>query len=268
MRLVEQHLRLAAALFVLILCTRTIGSSPFTFPPQTRTDRQRSGQIDSEVAQWSAQLKSTDEEKRREAVMQLSHLDGEGAASAIASALTDSSPRVRAAAVAGLARRSEEGSVSLIAERLTKDKDEFVRKIAAHSLASFRGRARTDALIAALQDKKPEVRGAAAVALADHPDALAVAALAGPLADKDAFVRAHAARALGVNGSAAAQAVPALIKLLTSDEDNEVKRQAATALGRIGDRSALDALRRARHDKDPYLAQAALDAIRAIESKK
>jgi len=200
--------------------------------------------------------------------MQLSHLDGEGAASALASALNDRSPRVRAAAVAGLAHRGEEGSVSLLAERVTKDKDAFVRKVAAHSLAKFQGGARTAALIAALQDKKAEVRGAAAVALADHPDSLAVPSLARALTETDAFVRAHAARALGVNGSAAVQAVPALIKLLTSDEDNEAKRQAATALGLIGDRSALEALQRARRDKDPYLAQAALDAISAIENQK
>jgi HEAT repeat protein len=68
-----------------------------------------------------------------------------------------------------------------------------------------------------------------------------------------------------VNGRAAAQTVPALIALLTKDEDNEVKRQAAGALGQIKDRAALPALERARRDKDPYLVEAAAEAIRLIE---
>jgi HEAT repeat protein len=56
--------------------------------------------------------------------------------------------------------------------------------------------------------------------------------------------------------------------LLTSDEDSEVKRQAATALGEMGARLALTALERATHNSDPYLAQSARDAITAIEGKK
>lgn len=70
-----------------------------------------------------------------------------------------------------------------------------------------------------------------------------------------------------MNGSVATQVVPTLIGLLASDQDGEVKRQAAIALGSIGDRSALQALDRATHDSDPYLAQAALDSIRMMERK-
>ena len=92
--------------------------------------------------------------------------------------------------------------------------------------------------------------------------------LAAALSDKSAFVRAQTARALGVNGSAARQAVPTLIGLLASDRDAEVKRQAATALGSIGDHSALQSLDRATHDSDPYLAEAARDSIRMMERTK
>lgn len=268
MRPVARHTRFVTGLFVLIFFTRTVGSSlPYISPLQTQINPRSSREIDSEDAHWFAQLNSSDEEKRREAVMRLSRLEGNAATSALLSALTDPSSRVRAAAAAGIAERGEAPTAPLLAVCLAKDKDAFVRKTAAYALGRFQGIDRTVALIAALKDKDSEVRGAAAVSLGDHADRDAVAPLMAALSDKSAFVRAQAARALGVNGSAATRAVPALIRLLTSDEDSEVKRQAATALGPIGDRSALPALERARHDRDPYLAQAALDAIRMIDGK-
>jgi HEAT repeat protein len=269
MQPVAQHTLVVAALFILVFFTRNIGSSlPAVSPSQNQTNQQRSREIESEVAHWSVRLKSSDEEERRDAAMMLSRLESNAATSALAGALTDPSPRVRAAASAGLAERPDPSVAPLLAARVTQEKDAFVRKTLAYSLGKFRGPERTGALIAALKDKNPEVRGAAAVGLGDHPDPDALAALMTALSDKNPFVRAQAARALGVNGSAAAQAIPALTKLLTSDDDGEARRQAATALGRIGDRSALPALEHARHDKDPYLAQAALDAIKAIEGKK
>jgi HEAT repeat protein len=112
-----------------------------------------------------------------------------------------------------------------------------------------------------------EVRGAAAVALSSWPDAAAIAPLITSLSDKSAFVRAHAAAALGVNGRAAAQAVPDLVRVLTKDEDHEARRQAATALGRIGEPSALTPLQDAAHSSDPYLSQAAREAIREISKQ-
>lgn len=269
MQPVAQHTLVVAVLFTFVFFTRTIGSGlPVISPSQNQINQQQSREIESEVAHWSAQLKSSDEEECREAAMMLSRLESNAATSALAAALTDPSPRVRAAAAAGLAERPDPSVTHLLAARLTQEKDVFVRKTLAYSLGKFRGPERTAALIAALKDKNPEVRGAAAVALGDHPDPDALASLMTALSDKNPFVRAQAARALGVNGSTAAQAVPALTKLLTSDEDGEARRQAATALGRTGDRSAIPALEHARHDKDPYLAQAALDAIRAIEGKK
>jgi HEAT repeat protein len=265
MRPAAQHIRLVTGVFILTFLTRAAGSSfPFLFPLQTQTNPPGSREIDSEAARSFAQLNSPDEEKRRDAVMKLSRVEGNAATSALLSALPDSSPRVRAAAAAGIAERGEVSAVSLLAACLVKDKDAFVRKTTAYALGAFRGIDRTSALIAALKDKDPEVRGAAAVSLGDHAEPDAVAPLMTALSDKNAFVRAQAARALGVNGAAAKQSVPTLKMLLTSDEDGEVKRQAAAALGSIGDRSALRALERAAREGDPYLAQAALDAIKTI----
>ena len=260
-----QHTRLITGLLVVMLFTRVVVSSTSaTLPIQKQTSPQ-SSELDSDVSHWSSQLKSGDLEERREAVHGLSHIRTTAATSALIFALDDSSPIVRASAVGALGDRVDAGSAAAIALRLSSDKDPFVRKTAAYALGKATGAERTSALIAALKDKEPEVRAAAAVSLGEKPDAAAVEPLASALSDKSDFVRAQAARALGVNGRAAARAVASLVKLLTSDPDGEVKRQAAVALGSIGDRSALSALERAARDSDPYLAQAARASIRLIE---
>jgi HEAT repeat protein len=237
-----------------------------TLSLQVQADRQPSQETATEISRWANQLNSPDEEKRREAVVMLAALETPAAAPALTSALNDSSERVRAHAIAGLAVLGGQSSVALIAARLAQDKKPFVRKAAAYGLGRLRSTEATAALAAALKDKDIEVRGAAAFALGQYEDAAAVPALSRALADKQEFVRAQAARALGVNGRAAAQAVPSLVMLLTSDKDQEVKRQAATALGLIGERSALPALERAQHSPDPYLSRAALEAVGRIRS--
>lgn len=259
-----------AALFVLILFAPSIrplaSGLPGLFPLQTGIDQQRPRRIEPEAARWIAQLKSPNEEERFDAAIELAHLEDEAASSALALALTDPAPRVRGAAAAGLADRSET-YITQLASCIAKDKSSFVRATAAHALAAFTGPERTAALVAALKDKNLEVRGAASVALADHADALAVSPLIAALSDNTAFVRLHSARAIGVNGRAAREAVPTLTRLLSGDRDNEVRRQAATALGRIGDRSGLAALELTKTDPDPYLAQASVEATRMILEK-
>ena len=264
---VVQHRRLIiAGLHVVLILARIVASGfPSVSPSLPQINQRHSREIEAEVAHWSAQLKSGDQEERRDAAMKLSRLEGSAATSALVSALTDPSPLVRGAVVASLGERADTSVASPLAARLTSDKDAFVRKTAAYALGRFSGTERTSALLAALKDKDAEVRGAAAVSLGDHAESAAVVPLAAALSDKSAFVRAQAAHALGVNASAARQMVPTLIGLLASDHDGEVKRQAATALGSIGDRSALQALDRATHDSDPYLAQAARDSIRMME---
>src|SRR6185295_16095835 len=262
MQTIERHPEIAAGQLILILL--------FAFPAAAGIRpgfQQTPSTIESEVAHWAARLKSSDEEERREAVMMLSSFEGNAVLPALEIALTDNSPRVRAAALNGLASRRGSSIVPLLAARLTQDKIQFVRKAAAYALGAFEGAERTRALIGALNQKDLEVRGAAAVSLGDHPDGEAIAALTNALSDKSAFVRAQAARGLGVNGRASQPAVPTLIRLLGSDGDSEVKRRAATALGLIGDRSAIPALERARQNQDPYLVSLATDALEQIKKK-
>jgi len=220
--------------------------------------------LSSEIARLINQLKSSDEEERRDATLKLASLDTPAVIPALTSVLNDPSERIRALAITGLAQMGDSSLVPTVAARLLQDKKPFVRKAAAYALGRFHSNEGTAALTAALKDKDKEVRGAAAVSLGEYQDAQAISPLERALEDKSEFVRAQSARALGANGRAAAGSVPLLIKLLTSDKDQEVKRQAATALGRIGDRAALPALEHAQHDRDPYLSQAALEAIKKI----
>ena len=259
-------MRLVVGLLFIVLAP-IAGSSLSLSPAGPDQVNQKQARESEEVTHWAAQLKSGDLEERRDAVMRLSDMDGEAAISALVSGLNDSSPLVRALVLDGLAERSNPAVISLIAARLASDKDPFVRKTAAYALARSNGAQRTEALIAGLKDKDQEVRGAAAVALGDHPEPAAIAPLGLALTDKNDFVRAQSARALGINRSAASPAVPAMIRILGSDPDNEVKRQIVTALGLIGDRTAIPALERASHDGDSYLAQAARDSLKMIQEK-
>lgn len=264
---VARNIRFVTLFLVVLFACISASGLPNISPQQNQTNQRYTREIEAEVARWSEQLKSAGQEKRLEAAMNLAHIEGSAATSSLASALTDSSALVRAVALAGLANRPAASVAPLIAARLTSDKEPFVRKTAAYALGRFSGSERTAALIAALKDKDLEVRGAAAVSLGDHADSEAITPLVAALSDKTAFVRAQAARALGINTKGAARATPQLIKALTSDDDGDVRRHAATALGLIGERSALPALQTASHSSDSYLAQAARDAIAMIEAR-
>ena len=138
------------------------------------------------------------------------------------------------------------------------------------------------ALAAALEtDKRPSVRGAAAVALGQVGDAAAVPALAGALSrrlqasgffnrvrrrkvEEDAFVRRASAISLGQIASR--EAVPVLVETLSNARTpDDVRREAARALGLIGDPSAGNALRAALTARDPYLANIAFEALRKLD---
>ena len=88
------------------------------------------------------------------------------------------------------------------------------------------------------------------------------------LNDKDINVRYKAAVALGDIGPPAKRAVPYFIAALQQDENKYVRRTSAEVLGKIGDRSALEALKLAAgNDTDNDVRKAAQDAINKIDSK-
>ncbi len=236
-----------------------------------------------EIQKQQRRLASSEVEERRDALMRLGALRHPDASRVAVSGLSDAFPIVRATAVhAVLWLSAEESSTFLIP--LLSDKDEFVRRETAYALGKTRSKSAVSALVERLlHEKKDGARGAAAVALGQIADDAAVVPLthvlqpqfampgskkAGQSKSKEnVFVLRAAARSLGQIGSRAA--VPVLIAMLEDDKaSDDVRREAATALGWIRDPVAVSALRGALMARDPYLSLAADEALRKIAQSK
>ena len=243
----------------------------FLTPVQRSIERQR------------ARLSSADEEERRDGVSQLGAMHHPDASRAATAALSDPSPSVRAtAASAILSLPNEESATHLIP--LLSDKNEFVRREAAYALGKTRSANAVNPLIERLLiDKEDGVRGAAAVALGEISNETAVVTLASVVGSQEVvvntkkksrskkeqnpFVLRAVARSLGQIGSRAG--VPALIAVLQNEKaEDDVRREAAAALGLIGDETAIPALRNSSSARDPYLAEAAHEALSKILKSK
>ena len=108
-----------------------------------------------------------------------------------------------------------------------------------------------------LGDPTPSVREAAIAALARCGNDAAVEAAAERLRAEEAFERGCALEALVRLGS---PALPTLLALL-HDPDRDLRKYAADALARIGDRSALRGLEIKLRDEDVNVAAAAAEAM-------
>ena len=272
------RLRIAAVVMCFGL---SVGAADYFAATSTRQEQTGSGHLTPlqlEIEKQRLRLSSAEIEERREALARLGSMHQPQASRAALSALRDPAPVVRAsAAVAVLSLPAEESAASLIS--LLTDKDEFVRQQGAYALGQTRSRTAVADLIARLADKKDSVRGAAAVALGQIADAQAVSSLAAVLnqkppatsgkksrkskSERNPFVLRAAAHSLGQIGSRAA--LPALMGVLQDEKaEDDVRREAAIALGEIGDASAVPVLRGVLTARDPYLSQAAQEAIRKI----
>ena len=247
---------IVAAVALLILASFALGQSSRNLTPT---------QLEIETQQQ--RLNSSDAEERRDAVMRLGVMRLAAASRAALPALRDASPSVRVAAAKSILSIGPEESVSALIPLLS-DKDEFVRREAAYSLGLTRSRNATAALTERLlKDKEDGVRGAAAVALGQIADEAAVVPLVEALTrDKNVFVLRAAATSLGQIGSRAG--TPALISTLSNEKlPSDVRREAARSLGLIGDVSAEPALRAASTAADPYLSEAAFQALKKLKHR-
>jgi HEAT repeat protein len=232
--------------------------------------------IQREIERQRQRLSSTEVEERRDALMRLGNLKRPEASRAAAGALNDIVPMVRVTAAHAIVSLPSREAVTLLLPML-KDKSEFVRREVAYVLGETRDRSAVTALIdLLLKDKQASVRGAAAVAVGQIGDETAVPALSQvltgtdptkkkkPKSSEDDFVLRSAVRSLGQIRSHAG--VPALIAVLENSANSaDTRREAADALGVLGDSSALPALQAAHSSADdPYLAEAARAAIRKI----
>ena len=242
---------------------------------------QNNGQLtpmQRELERQSQRLKSDDIEERRDALMRLGNLKRPDASRIAAAGLTDVAPIVRVAAThAILALPPAEAATLLLP--LLQDKLEFVRRETAYALGETRSHSAAPPLESILfNDKETSVQAAAAVALGDIGAESSVKSLSQVLsgqsekkkkskARSNEFVMRAAAHSLGQIKSRSG--VEVLVATLTNDSnDSDVRREAATALGLIGDSSAVPALQAAFTSGDPYLSEAARDALRRIRANK
>jgi HEAT repeat protein len=232
-----------------------------------------------EIEKQRLRLSSAEVEERRDALTRLGSMHNPDASRVALVGLGDAVAIVKVtAAEAILSLPADESARSLIP--LLSDKDEFVRRETAYALGKTRSRTAVAPLVERLlNDKIDAVRGAAAVALGQIGDETAVSSLAFVLnpqfglvptkrskknkKPENPFVLRAAARSLGQIRSRVG--LPALIHALQDEQgEADLRRESAVALGVVGDSSALPALREALTALDPYLSQAAEEAIRKI----
>ncbi len=228
-----------------------------------------------EIERQRQRLSSADAEERRDALMRLGNLKRADASRVAAAGLNDQEVKVRVAAAHALVFLPSAEAAELLLP-LSQDRAEFVRREAAYALGETRSRSAVVRLSELLSgDKEAAVRGAAAVALGQIGDETAVNALSQALsggkkkkaAPADEFLMRSAAHSLGQIRSRAG--LPALIAALSGDQNPlDVRREAAAALGLIGDPSATSSLRAVLDSSDPYLAEAARQALRRLAPAK
>lgn len=257
---------LAAILFV---------TEPAAGKPIIGQGNERLTPIQREIERQRQRLNSVDIEERRDALMRLGSFKRPDASRVAAAGLGDLAPIVRATAAHAILSLPPSEAATLLTP-LLQDKLEFVRREAAYALGQTRSRTAVAPLISLLtSDKDAGVRGAAAVALGEIGDESAVPSLSQVLAGRadkkkkaktaeNEFVMRSAARSLGQIRSRSG--VDVLIATLADDtNDNDLRREAATALGLVGDPSAGPALQAAFASSDPYLSAAAKEALRRIQ---
>ncbi len=159
-------------------------------------------------------------------------LIADGVAPVAKAAVTDSSSMVRRSAVRALERLNNEGPAAELATAIG-DQEAEVRLAALHASISINVFSRVDAVVARLSDDSADVRRRAAEVLGTMRSSDAVVGLIG-LADP------------------------------SQEADPRVRTSAVSALGRIGDPSAHDAVQAALGDSDPLVQSMARIALRRL----
>ncbi|GBC82983.1 Bilin biosynthesis protein PecE [bacterium HR10] len=205
--------------------------------------------------------------RRRDALLMLGTFTDVPLSPILHSATDDPDPGVRAAAIMALGHASHASNAQELIPtllRALKDSHPLVRRAAAGVLGRVRDPRAVRALQEAARDRDAAVRAAAVEALGEQGDQAALTTLLERLRDKDPFVRRQAARAIG--RLRAPTALAALLERLVREEDVDVKRAIAWALGEIGNPHAAETLRTLSRSTDPYLSATAREALKRLIS--
>lgn len=287
----------ARLVFLMVGCVMLLhaGAAPGQTVSVDEISAETAGRLQQQIAAGSNEVK-------RSALSEIRNLESGSASRLALPALRDKDPVVRATAAASVVYLPKnEASSALIP--LLDDRNEFVRREAAYALGPVRDPAAAAPLARRMRsDKILEVRTAAAIALGGIGAISALDALMAILRTRpredDEFLRRSAARSIGqiaqidLTGEPSvitpqnflpdrfkdlgpanapdrpaefSTAVDLLIGVLQSRrESDDTRREAAFALGAIGDAKAAPTLRTFVSSPDPYLAEIAREALLKI----
>jgi HEAT repeat protein/beta-lactamase regulating signal transducer with metallopeptidase domain len=203
-----------------------------------------------------------DDEVRRMSAWALGEIESATGVEALGAALRDASPEVRKTAVWALGEIESPNGVQYLIPFLD-DENVEIRSQAAWALGEIESPRAVAALSGAIDDREPKVREMVVWALGEIEDASAVEGLAKALADANVGVRRKAAWAIG-ELDLSGEAPRALIDA-TRDQDREVRKAAAHALGEIGDPAAVPALAALARGQDNAVRYVAVHALMEIE---
>lgn len=181
--------------------------------------------------------------------------------------LTDEDTVVRSSSAGALARTGEAAVPALLDILASPDQSEDIKGHAAWALA-FIGSEASEYLYNALDSDSVDVRcaviGAIAHVAQEKSDEQSCKILISALTDPEPTIRATSAAAFAQINHL--PAIPHLV-LALQDSDVEVRKAAVSSLGKLGDASLLDALRRALQDEAPIIQTLAKLAINQIEAR-
>ncbi|HEY2948799.1 MAG TPA: HEAT repeat domain-containing protein [Micromonosporaceae bacterium] len=184
---------------------------------------------------------------------------GEPGWSALAAAITDERPQVRAGAAYGLWQAREETTIPVLLEALN-DSERYVRGYAALALGEFGEPSVIEPVAALADDPDAEVRVCAATTLGREDDDRAGPLFRAALAKNGDAARLAAAL---IGRHQIEMGVDPLIEAL-GNESAELRAACAVALGQVGDPRALPALDLAAEDPATGAAAEAAREIRAL----
>ena len=256
------------------------------------------------AARLRRQIEGGSSEEKRTALFDIRNLQSAEASALAIRALNDKDELVRSTAASSVIYLPKSDAVRVLVPLLS-DKAEFVRREAAHALGDVGDPAATTALIRLLENEKIfEVRTSTALALGKLGDPAAVESLlrilrSSPKEDEE-FLRRNAARSIGqiaqimlsgertvvtpqnylpdkfkdlgpadaARPSGLSGSVDVLVTVLRNNsESDDTRREAAFALGAIGDPRAIPALQASSSSADPYLVEIAREALLKIERR-
>lgn len=254
------------------------------------------------AARLRQQIASDSVEAKRSALFEIRNYSSADASRLALPALGDKDEMVRSTAASSVVfLPKDEAARALIP--LLSDRANFVRREAAFALGQVGDSSATSPLVALMQrDKDLEVRAAAAAALGKIGDPSAINSLVGIFEAKpreeNEFLRRSSARSIGQiaqilrtgntdvltpqnflpdkfkdlkTGTTQANfagATNTMARVLENNaESDDTRREAAFALGAIGDPSAKPILQRLVTSTDPYMAEICREALLKIDAK-